>query len=183
MNEVLNTIQNRRSIRKYKTEQISSESLELILEAGAYAPSGGNEQPWHFTVIQNRSLLSRINDRVREGMKESDDEWVRKMGNNPSFMVTYDAPTLILVSGRKDAMSWKADCAAAIQNMLLAAESLGIGSVWLGLVRYFYQDREMETLGIPDGYQPYYGVALGYKAEEQQPAAPERAANTVNYIR
>ena len=65
--------------------------------------------------------------------------WVQKMGSNPNFQVTYNAPTLIIVSGRKDAMAWSADCAAAIQNMLIVAESLNIGSVWLGLVRFFFE--------------------------------------------
>lgn len=183
MNEVLKTIKSRRSVRKYKPEQISQESLAIILEAGVYAPSAHNEQPWHFTVIQKKELLDRINNLTRESMQKSEIEWVKRMSAKPEFKVTYDAPTLIIVSGRKEAMAYPADCAAAIQNMLLAAESLNIGSVWLGLVRYYFAlSEEVKSLNIPDGYEPYYGVVFGYKAVENQ-QAPKRNKEVVNYIR
>jgi nitroreductase len=184
MNEVLNVIKSRRSVRSFKTEQISQESLDLILEAGIYAPTAHNDQPWHFTVIQNENMLQYINDKTREGALKSDIPWVQKMGSNPDFYVTYNAPTLIIVSGRADAIAWEADCAAAIQNILLAAGSLGIGSVWLGLLRFFFeQEGEIEKLGIPEGYKPFYGVSLGYKKSEEIQAAPKRNMDVINYIR
>jgi len=184
MNEVLRVIKSRRSIRSYRQEQISQESLDLIIEAGIYAPTAHNQQPWHFTVIQNQEMLKHINKKTKELMAESDEEWIQKMGSNPDFQATYNAPTLIIVSGRKDAMAWSADCAAAIQNMLIAAESLNIGSVWLGLMRLFFQqEEEVSKLGIPKGYQPYYGVALGFKAGEKERTAPERNLDVVSYIR
>lgn len=184
MNEVLKAIKSRRSVRQYKEEQISQESLDLIIEAGVYAPTAHNEQPWHFTVIQNEEMLKHINEKVKELMVKSEVEWIQKMGSNPNFQVTYNAPTLIIVSGRKDGMAWSADCAAAIQNMLIAAESLDIGSVWLGLVRLlFQQEEEINKLGIPEGYEPYYGVAFGYKAREGEQVAPKRNMDVVNYIR
>lgn len=183
MNEVLKAIKSRRSVRSFKQEQISQETLDLILEAGTYAPSAHNQQTWHFTVIQNQELLREINETARAQMAKSDMEWARSMSANP-LQVTYQAPTLIVVSGKKDGIAWEADCAAAIQNMLIAAESLSVGSVWLGLVRFFYlQEGACEKLGIPDGYVPYYSVALGYKANEKPQAAPRRAGNVVQYIR
>lgn len=184
MNEVLKVIKSRRSVRNYKQEQISQKSLDLIIEAGVYAPSAHNEQPWHFTIIQNQQMLQHINEIVSELMTKSDIKWIQKMGSNPAFKVTYNAPTLIIVSGRKDAMAWSADCSAAIQNMLIAAESLNIGSVWLGLLRFFFQQEgEVNKLGIPEGYAPYYGVALGFKEVEKEQAAPKRSLDVVNYIR
>ena len=184
MNEVLNVIKSRRSVRNFKPEQISEESLDLILEAGIYAPTAHNDQPWHFTVIQNEDFLRYINEKTREAMAGSDIEWIKKMGSNPAFNVTYSAPTLILVSGRKDGIAWEADCAAAIENIILADESLDIGSVWLGLVKFFYdQEGEKEKLGIPEGYQPYYGIALGYKAVVRKDFIPKRNRDIINYIR
>jgi nitroreductase len=184
MNEVLKAIKSRRSVRNYKKEQISQESLDLIIEAGVYAPTAHNEQPWHFTIIQNEEMLQNINEKTKQLMAKSDVEWVQKAGSNPNFQVTYNAPTLIIVSGRKDAMAWSADCAAAIQNMLIAAESMNIGSVWLGLVRFFFeQEEEVKKLGIPEGFQPYYGVALGYSASEKKQDIPKRNLDVVNYIR
>lgn len=184
MNEVLETIKNRRSIRKYKPEQIKDDELKMILEAGMYAPTAHNEQPWHFTVVQNSDVLRHINTVVQADMAKSDVEWIRNMGSNPAFSVTYQAPTLIVVSGRADALAMQADCAASIENMLIAAESLGIGSVWLGLTRYlFARGDEVAKLGLPVGYKPYYSVALGYAAIERRPIAPKRNKDVVNYIR
>ncbi|MCX7709539.1 MAG: nitroreductase family protein [Clostridia bacterium] len=184
MNEVLRTIKKRRSIRSFKEEQIKQEELELILEAGMYAPSGHNEQPWHFTVIQNKELIQYMADKAKEIMVSADIEWMRRMALNPRTNITYKAPTLIVVSARKTAISWMADCSAAIQNMLLAAESLNIGSVWIGLLRFFYtQQDEVKKLNIPEGYEPVYSVALGYKALEKEPVAPKRVVDVVNYIK
>lgn len=184
MNEVLKVIKSRRSVRNYWHEQISEESLNLIIEAGIYAPTAHNEQPWHFTVIKNQAMLKHINKKVKELMAKSDVEWIQRMGSNPNFQVTYNAPTLIIVSGRKDAMAWSTDCAAAIQNMLIAAESMNIGSVWLGLMRLFFQEEgEVSKLGIPEGYEPYYGVAFGFKTKENEQAPPKRNLDVVNYIR
>ncbi|MDF2942218.1 MAG: nitroreductase [Herbinix sp.] len=182
MNEILKVIKSRRSVRSYKQEQISQESLDAIIEAGIYAPTAHNDQPWHFTIIQNQDMLQQINVITKEEMANSDIEWIKKMGSNPNFHLTYHAPTLIIVSGRKDAIAWTADCAAAIQNMLLAAESLNIGSVWLGLLKFYFDKEEgVQKLGIPEGYEPYYGVAFGFKEKEQ--AAPKRNLDVVNYIR
>lgn len=184
MNEVLKTIKDRRSVRKYKADQIKEEELSEILEAGMYAPTANNEQPWHFTVIQNPEMLNRINEQVSELMAKSENEMLRKMGSNPAFRVTYDAPTLIIISGKKDGVAWQADCSAAIQNMMLAAESMNIGSVWLGLVRQIFTvEDEMEKLGIPESYVPFYGVSFGYKANEKAAEAPKRNRDVVNYIR
>jgi len=76
------------------------------------------------------------------------------------------------------------DCAAAIENMLITAESLDIGSVWLGLLRFFLQEKnEVDKLGIPEGYQPYYGVSLGFNSKENRQITPKRNLDVVNYIR
>jgi len=183
MNEVLNVIKSRRSVRSYKQEQLNEECIDAIIEAGIYAPTAHNDQPWHFTVIQNQEMIQHINEIAKREMAKSEIEWIQKMSANPNFSLTYHAPTLVIVSGRKDGMAWKTDCAAAIQNMLLAAESLNIGSVWLGLLRFFFEQKdEVQKLGIPEGYEPFYGVAFGYKEKEHAPA-PKRNMEVVNYIR
>ena len=175
MNEVLKAIANRRSIRKYKSEQIKDEELNLIIEAGLQAPSGHNDQPWFFTVIQNKELIKEINEKSKEGLKNSGIEWMVNMGSNPSLDLFYGAPTVIAVAVRKDAVTPLADEGAAIQNILIAAESLGIGSCWIGLTTpYFGAKENIEKLGIPEGYEPHYTVTLGYKAEGLNLSAPKR---------
>ena len=182
MNQVIETIKNRRSIRSYLPEQIKKEELDLIIEAAVYAPSGGNEQPWHFTVVRNNDLIRHISTKSKEIMAKSDVDWIRNMGLNKRLDLFYGAPTLIIVSGRTDSITWEEDCSAAIQNMLIAAESLGIGSTWIGLINHFFsQNDEMKPLKIPEGYKPFHGVALGYKAVKKL-QAPKRDFNVVDYI-
>lgn len=184
MNEVLKIIKERRSIRSFKSEQITQEELDGIIEAGIYAPTGHNTQPWHFTIIQNREVCQHINDTAKKVMATIEVDWIKKAAQNPEYDVTFKAPTLIIVSGKKDAVSWRTDCDAAIENMLIAAESLNIGSLWLGFAALAFKiEGESEKIGIPDGYEAHYGISLGYKAQDKQPTAPKRNYNVVNYIR
>jgi nitroreductase len=184
MNEVLQTIQNRRSVRSYRPEQIAEDTLAQILEAGIYAPSAHNDQPWHFTVVQNRDLIDEISDTAKAQMIKGAAQWVREMGSKPDFHLMYHAPALVIVSGRKNATASRIDCAAAMQNMLIAAESLGIGSVWIGLLHYFFEQKEAPAkLKIPEGYEPLYGAAFGYKADETKRLGPERNRDVFQYIR
>lgn len=184
MNKVLEVIKSRRSTRKYLSKQIKQEELDLILEAGTYAPSAHNQQSWHFTVIQNKNILDDIDLKTRENMAKQPIDWIEKMGKNENFKVFYNAPTVVIVSGKEDAISSLVDCSAAIQNMMLAAESLNIGSCWIGLVRFFFElNGYRKELNIPKGYKPYYAVTLGYKATSSNLNGPKREDNVISYIR
>lgn len=177
MNKVLEVIKSRRSIRKYLPEQLKEEELQAILEAGNYAPSAHNEQSWHFTVIRNKELLDRMSARTKEVMAAQDADWVKAMGTNKDFHVFYHAPAVVVVSMRTSALAPMVDCCAAIENMLLAAESLDIGSCWIGLARfYFAQKEELPRLKVPAGYEPCYAVTFGYKGQHPAKALPRTAA-------
>ncbi len=184
MNKVIEIIKSRRSIRKYSEEQIKDEELNTIIEAATFAPSGHNDQPWHFTVLQNKELMDYTSEKTKKLMTQSDEEWIVKMGINEKFHLFYNAPTVIIISGRKDAHSSLIDCSAATQNMLLAAESLNIGSCWIGLIEFFFNDKEeVKKLNIPEGHTPYYAVTLGYKMTSTNMRALERKKGLVNYIK
>ncbi len=81
MNQIMEVIKNRRSVRQYSSDQIKDEELETILESAIYAPTGHFDQPWHFTVIQNKDLINEINDGAKESMKEIEIEWISKLGS------------------------------------------------------------------------------------------------------
>ncbi len=182
MNKVLKTIKQRRSIRKYLPKPIKESELQEILEAGSYAPSAHNEQSWHFTVIRNKELLDRISVKTKEIMAMQTADWVKDMGSNKGFHLFYHAPAVIIVSMKKDAMSPLVDCSAAIENMLLAAQSMDIGSCWIGLVRYYFTlKNELPLLQLPKGYEPCYAVTLGYKGQHPAKASP-RKKDAVNFI-
>lgn len=186
MNEVIQNILERRSVRVYSDEQIKDGHLEIILKAGYYAPSACNSQPWHFTVIQNAEIIQSLNLATKNELLNSDNELFRKMGANESYNIFYKAPTIIVVSGEKGSVMPQTDCAAATQNMILAAESLGIGSCWIGLVAYLFKsnraDEFLKLIQIPENYELYYAVTLGYK-KYPNPKPQSRRENTINYIK
>lgn len=184
MNTVLNTIRNRRSVRAYKGEQIKEEELQLILDAALWAPSAHNSQPWHFTVVQDAELIQHMSDVSTREMAKSSIPWIARMGQSGRG-IFYNAPTVIVVAGKKEEfLDPIVDCSAAVQNLLLAAESLDIGSCWIGLVQFFFEDEEeVKQLGLPEGYEPFYAVCLGYKARPNGTAGPTRATGTISYIR
>lgn len=187
MNEILKVIKERRTTRKFKTEQIKDVELKEIIEAGLYAPSGGNQQSWNFTVIQNQELIQELNDTTKEEMKHSSIERVKKVGNNEKANIFYNAPTVILVSGKEDNLVPEVDCSAATENILLAAEGLDIGACWVGIIRTLFANTEkckkyMEKLQIPEGFKPYHAIALGYKDVRMTKPIPRRE-NTVQYLK
>jgi len=120
MNEVLNAIKNRRTIRRFKSTPIEKEKLLTILEAGRWAPSFSNLQPWRFIVIKDQVLKNAIDKAARES--------VLHLGIN-------EAPVVILVcvDRRIDPLHAIETGAAAAQNMALAAFSLGLGAGWIGI--------------------------------------------------
>jgi nitroreductase len=120
MNEVLNSIKNRRTIRKFKPNSIDDEMLQVILEAGRWAPSFSNLQPWRFIVIKDQGTKSALDKAARES--------VLHLGIN-------EAPVVILVcvDRRIDPLHAIEAGAAATQNMTLAAHSLGLGAGWIGI--------------------------------------------------
>jgi len=200
VNKILENIKNRRSIRRYVEDQIKDEELDMIIEAAIYAPTGNNTQPWHFTIIQNKEMIDYLNVEAKKIManimENLPDDWfsideisgtaqkVVKMGRAERVHIFHHAPTVIIISGKKDATSTLPDCCAATQNILLAAESLDIGSCWIGIARCSFENQDnIQKLGIPEGYKPYYAVSLGYKASNKNVKAPKRNRDVVNYIK
>jgi len=132
-------------------------------------------------------MLRRLNAAAKEAAKLSDMEWLRNLGSDEGFDCLYGAPALIIVSGDSASpVPLDSDCAAAAQNLLLAAESLGLGSCWVFFVLLAFQSPEAEELRkelkIPEGYRPYCSAVFGYKNGET-PAAPERKRGLVTYIK
>jgi nitroreductase len=150
--DTLEAIKTRRSIRKFKDMPVSREAIRIIVEAGMYAPSARNEQPWHFLIINSRVLLEKI------------------MKVHPYASMLNEAPVAILVCGdttlELSPGYWPVDCSAATQNMLLAAHATGLGAVWLGV--YPRQERINaihEIFKLPSNIVPFALIALGYPDE------------------
>lgn len=157
--ELMKVIAMRKSTRSYKSEQISDESLNTIINAGCAAPVGiGAYDMVHLTVVQNSDLLDRII------------KTYANINGNPKANPLYGAPALVVVSGKphdKFPHAEIANAACIIENMALAATDIGIGSVYLwGILRAFSADKELlKALNLPEGFIPASGIALGHPTE------------------
>jgi len=153
----MNAIFKRRSIRKYTDKVIPEEHIEQILKAAMAAPSAGNQQPWHFIVVDDKEILNEIPKyhQYAKMLKEA----------SHAIVVCGD------LSRQRYEGYWVQDCSAATQNILLMATELGIGSVWLGV--YPDQDRIKalkELFELPENVVPLSIVSLGYPAESKGPS-------------
>ncbi len=153
---VLDNIHARKSVRSYTDEPVTPEQVETLLRAAMAAPSGKNVQPWRFVVVTQLETKKKL-----------------AIGFNKMIA---KAPVVIVVCGKTTNMlggtnnNWTADCAAATENLLLAAETLGLGAVWTAC--YPYDDRMLptiEALGLPDNVKPYCIVPVGHPAGDNKP--------------
>jgi len=187
MNETLRVILERRSIREYKPDVVAKEDIETVLQAALYAPSGAGAEPWHFTVITDKKRIENFDARARDAMAASGIARIEAMGKSTHYRVFFNAPVVILVCGEKMLrktgrhLSALADCSAAIQNMLLAAASIGLGACWIGLVRYLFE-REPAFMA-PEGYEPLFALALGHPADDAgSRPRPARREGTITWM-
>jgi len=148
----------RRSIRKFTDRPVPEDHVTTLLKAGMSAPSAGNERPWHFVVIRERSLLDAV------------------ATFHPYARMIVQAPLAILVCGdpelERSKGFWVEDCSAATENILIEAQAIGLGSVWLGI--YPREDRveNMRRIiaGMPEHVVPFALLPIGYPGEIKRPS-------------
>jgi nitroreductase len=186
MNQVITAIKQRRSVRQYDKRQISAGDLEAILEAGIFAPTAMNQQKWHFSVVQSKAALKRMVEITRENKLNSNVVMLAQKARDPNYHTYYGAPTVIIVSGEKNARFVEFDCAAAAQNIVLAAESLGIGSCIMTSAGFLFASQKgkamKQELGIPDDYEHVCSIALGYDGAEK-PVPPPRNREVFSHLK
>lgn len=187
MNEVFNTILTRRTIRKYQDKQIPKDVVGKIVEAGLWAPSAINRQPWHLTVVRGVAHTDRITTELKAAVERMTENRYKTMVGSKDYYAGYKAPTLVIVSGDPTLSNMvESDCACVLQNIFLAARSLGIGSCWINQLGSACDEPGfrafLNTLGVPSGNFVYGVAALGYPAEDANPKAPPRKENAVNWV-
>ena len=160
-NEVINNIMARRSVRKYLDKPVEHEKLEAVALAGINAPSAMNRQNWAVRIIEDQKLMADVKGQTR------------------------NAPNLICVCAPTDGR-FDLDAGLLGQNMMLAAQSLGLGTcIQTGPIRFLTTDEKAqafrESLDIPEGYKLLYVIAIGYPGE--QPEAKPRDVSKVKYIK
>ncbi len=183
-NDVVKTILDRRSIRKFKPDQISEDQLETIVQCGLNAPSGMNLQSWHLVVVQDKALLDEISAEFVKMVKQNPPlppVMVERL-KDPNYTVFFNAPTDILICCETDKGPLNSGLLA--QNMVLAAHSLGLGTCYIGGVMAYLNTPDgakyLERLKVPEGYTPMFFLSIGYPAE--QPDARVRDLTKVTRI-
>lgn len=174
--EALEAICTRRSTRNYLPEQVEPEKLDRILEAARQAPSGGNNQTNHFLVIQNREVLAQLTAMTEKAFAamEADETTYPSLrhaierSKKGGYVFCYNAPLLIVVANRMDYGNNMADCACAIENMMVAANALDLGSCWINQLRWLNADpglvAYLQSLGMREYERVYGAVIIGYPA-------------------
>ncbi len=149
MENLINFLRTRRSIREYEEKKIPKETIMEILKTAMYAPSAHNKQPWEFFVVEERKILNEISN------------------NHPYAKMLKKAPAAVVVLAdtkkQLDEGYFAQDCSAATMNILLSAWAYGIGSCWIGV---FPKEERIELikeiLKVPERYVPFSIVSLGY---------------------
>jgi nitroreductase len=149
--DTIEAIRNRRSIRKYQSDDVAEEDLQTILQAGRWAPSASNKQPWHFIIIRNQEMRKKLADIHDYG---------RFMKESPVVIV-------VLADPAKHPRYHLADPHQAAQNMLLAAYSLGLATCWAGVRDTDIEPQFRKVLEIPENLRVICSISLGYGDQER----------------
>ena len=170
-NQTLDIINSRRSHRAYKADKISDEILNDILQAALASPSAMNLQPWHFSLVTDTNLINEINSAGCDYIKSSGDKTAIDRMEKRNWDIFYKAPAVIFISSDTTAKWHFLDAGIAVQNTALAAESLGLGSVIIGMIDCaFLTDKGPileKKLQFPDGYKFSIAIALGYPDDDK----------------
>lgn len=175
MSDVLNKMKTRRSIRKYKPDEIPQELLDQIIEAGTYAASARG--------CQNTIIIQVTNKELRDEIMKMN---CKIGGWEDGFDPFYGAPVMLIVLAKKDWPNRVYDGSLVMGNLMLAAHELGIGSCWIHRAREEFETewgrKLLDSLGIKDEYEGIGHCALGY-IDGEYPETPPRKENRVYYIK
>ncbi len=192
--EAMEAILTRRSTRNYRPDPVEREKLDAILEAGRQAPSGGNNQTCHFLVIRNRGVLrelARMAERAFAAMEVTGDTYAStrhaiEASKKGGYGFCYNAPVLILAANRRDYGNNIADCACAIENMMVAANALDLGSCWINQLKWLNEEPEivryLSGLGMKADERVWGAVIIGYPATESGLPARHRMPQKGNEV-
>lgn len=197
MADMLELIRTRRSTRKYQTRPVEQDLIDQIIDAGRYAPSGGNNQTTHFFVIKDKAVLAELARVVKAefakmevvpGMYPSLAHSIRA-SKGEEYIFHYNAPVLIVTANRKDYGNNIADCSCALENMMLAANALDLGSCWINQLKWLNESEKLlamfRSFGMADDERIWGAVSIGYADTEDglPPRKPlERKGNPVTVI-
>ena len=177
VNQVIETILARRSVRKYKPQPVEREKMQTIVECGVNAPNAMNRQPWEIRVVDNPDFINGVTELYKKEQP--------KAAEDPNFKNMFrNAPTVVFVGRDVQSGSAEFDCGLLSENMMLAAQSMGIGSCCLGSPAAFMRSpaaaEYLKKLGFSEGYELLYCIAFGYP--DETPAAKPRDLTKIKFV-
>lgn len=183
---LMQAIRGRRAVRDYRPDPVASVAMHQLINAASWAPSGMNEQPWHFTVVADPAVLDEVSTRAKAWMLQNAlglprERHFRDIMADPGFHLFYHAPSLVVISTMTPGQWSREDCALAAQNLMLAAVPLGLGTCWIGFAQLWLNSPEgKEFLNLPREAQVVAPIVVGYP--KAMPPAVPRKAPTVSWI-
>ena len=173
-NKVLEVIHSRRSIRKYKDKDLSKDQIDILLEAGLMSPSALNEEPWHITVLTNKEIILEWEKTIVDYFIDLGNHWAIDHNKSRNNKIFYDAPVVFVISMKENKAM---DVGIMAQSIALAAKSMGLDSVILGLPRVSFDPKFNgqweKTLKFPENYTYGISVAVGYGDEAGRLRKPD----------
>ena len=182
MNPTIKTIKERRAIRAFQDKPIEKEKINEIIECGLWAPSARNKQSWKFIVVADKDLIKEMGKRVQEKVIDNPRySFVKERAQTKEDAIFYSAPVVVFILGDKSNKWSTIDCSLAVQNMMLAAHSLGIGSCPIGMARFVVDEKDfVERLGFSDDCEIVLTLAFGYADENPEPK--DRKKDVVTWV-
>ena len=180
-NPVIENIMARRSVRAYKEQAVPRELLEQVVECGINAPNAMNAQQWEVRVVESKAWIDKATETYKQSVKGT---LAEKMVTEPSFKNMFrNAPAVIFI-GHKPSKYTAVDCGLMAENMMLAAQSLGLGTVCMASPVMFLTQAAgaefLSSLSFSEGYEPLICIGIGYA--DEAPAAKPRNKEVIKYI-
>lgn len=181
---IIDNLLTRRSIRKYTEQQVTKAQIDSIMKCAMYAPSALNKQPWEVRVVQNKKWLNELNERFKKYAEGKDVQGSAAKYKEPGFSVFHNAPTLIVIARDKSNPSSMLDCGIILENILLSAHAIGLGTCPIGSAVPVLNSEDnkdlLKVINIPEGYDIAITAALGYPNEV--PPVKERYEEKIKVI-
>ena len=185
--ELFTAIAERRSTRDFTPEPVDESTLRQLIKTATQAPSAMNEQPWHFTVVENKTVLSQISKNAKAHLLQEMAEGThidhfRQTLADQTFDIFYGAPALVVISAPAQSQWAIEDCALAAENLMLAAHAMKLGCCWIGFAQAWLGTAEgHKAIGLTEAMIPVAPIIVGHP--KSAPAPVSRHEPKVHWIR
>jgi nitroreductase len=196
-NSIIKLIKERRSIRNFENKEIEKELLKEIIQAGKYAPSALNKQPWKFIIITNKNTINDLSLQIKKELKNTlkkrfikkislkelkDEELIKHLylfAFSKEDIIFFNAPALVIIV-TEDKLFYDESCACCAENIMLAAHSVGIGSCWIGFASILGIRKDiMKKIGVPEKHHISAAIVLGYPKDKAERASIRKIGSDI----